>query len=123
MDMEDKTDFNDFNNNIWFGEDNMIFDKNVTEGIELGCDEWTTEREEEDHAVVGHDEYYGVDDLEYSSSEELLSNILSDDGVGYQFLEFMAETDMHNPKFQVGQLFSSIQECRKAIRTYSAANR
>lgn len=34
----------------------------------------------------------------------------------------MTETDMHNPKFHVGQLLSSVQESRKAIRTYGVVN-
>lgn len=33
-DMEDDTNFNDFNNDMWSGEDNMLFYKNITEGIE-----------------------------------------------------------------------------------------
>lgn len=121
-DSEDDTDFNDSNNDIWSSEDDMLFDKNVTEGIELDCEGRTTEREEDDCTIVGHDEYHEDDDLEYPSSEELLSDISSEDEVGYLFPEFMAETDMRDPKFQLGQLFSSVQECRKAIRTYGAVN-
>ncbi|XP_022872517.1 uncharacterized protein LOC111391518 [Olea europaea var. sylvestris] len=63
-----------------------------------------------------------IDDMEYPSIEELLSGVSSDDEVGYRFSEFRAEMDMRDPKFEVGQLFNSIQEFRKAIWAYGAVN-
>lgn len=37
--MEDDSDFNDFDNDISSSPNDMPFDKNVMEGIELGSDE------------------------------------------------------------------------------------
>ncbi|XP_022899367.1 uncharacterized protein LOC111412673 [Olea europaea var. sylvestris] len=119
---EDDFDFNDFDNAISSGEGNLEFDKNVTEGIELGCDGGATEQDEDDYAGMEHNEDQEADDLECPSFEELLLAISSDDEVGYRFPEFSSEMDIRDPYFQIGQLFSSVKEFRKAIRTYSAVN-
>ncbi|CAA2987042.1 Hypothetical predicted protein, partial [Olea europaea subsp. europaea] len=42
-------------------------------------------------------------DLEYPSSEELLSGYSSDDEPRPRFLEFCADKDTQDPKFVVGQ--------------------
>ncbi|XP_022872985.1 uncharacterized protein LOC111391931 [Olea europaea var. sylvestris] len=69
-----------------------------------------------------HDEDHEFDDLKCPSSEELLPGMSSDDEVGYQFLKFTTDMDMRDPQFEVGQLFSSIQDFRKALQTYGAIN-
>ncbi|CAA3024259.1 Hypothetical predicted protein [Olea europaea subsp. europaea] len=78
-DAEDDFDFNDFDNAISSGEGNLEFDKNVTEGIELGCDGGATEQDEDDYAGMEHNEDQEADDLECPSFEELLLAISSDD--------------------------------------------
>lgn len=77
--------------------------------------------EVEDGAAIPVGEV-GDDDLEYPSSEQLLLDCPSDEKVGYRFPEFSVETDMWNPQFEVGQRFRSMQEFRKAVRTYDALN-
>lgn len=114
---EDDPDFIDSDNELSTGEDDWLFDNNVTEGIEVGCDGGAPEQE-----LVVQEKNDDVDDLECPSSEELLSVVSSDDEVGYRFSEFVAETDMRDPQLHIGQLFSSIQEFRKAVRTYGAVN-
>ncbi|XP_022843153.1 uncharacterized protein LOC111366681 [Olea europaea var. sylvestris] len=120
--MEDDSDFSDSNNNISSGEDDLLFEKNVTEGVELGYDVGATECNEDGHAVTMHDEDHEFDDLECPSSEELLSGVSSDDEVDYRFSEFTADMDIRDPRFEVGQLFNSIQDFRKVLRTYGAIN-
>ncbi|CAA2989170.1 Hypothetical predicted protein [Olea europaea subsp. europaea] len=82
-DAKDDSDFNYSDNAISSGEDNLEFDKNVIEGIELGCDGGATEQDEDDYAGTEHNKDQEADDLEYPSSEEQLSAISSDDEVGY----------------------------------------
>ncbi|CAA2985841.1 Hypothetical predicted protein [Olea europaea subsp. europaea] len=73
----------------------------LLEGVELNCGGRATIRQEKgDRAVLVHDEKPDIDDMEYPSSEELLSDVSSNDKVGYRFSEFMAETDMRDPKLQ-----------------------
>ncbi|CAA3000651.1 Hypothetical predicted protein [Olea europaea subsp. europaea] len=59
--------------------DNENWWRNVTEGIELGCDGGATEQDEDDYAGTEHNEDQEADDLECPSFEELLSTISSDD--------------------------------------------
>lgn len=62
------------------------------------------------------------DDLECPSSEELLSGTSSEDEFGYRFSEVTADMGMQDPQFEVGQLFGSVQDLIKALRTYGAIN-
>ncbi|CAA3029341.1 Hypothetical predicted protein, partial [Olea europaea subsp. europaea] len=96
---EDDSDFNDSDNAISSGEDNLEFDKNETEGIELGCDGGATEQDEDDYVGIEHNEDQEADDLECPSFEELLSAISYDDEIGYRFSEFSSEMDMWDPHF------------------------
>lgn len=89
------------------------------EGIELGCDGGAIEREEENTVV--QDEYEDTKDLECPSLVELF--LTCHLMMGIDFYSFMAETDMRDPQLHVGQLFSSVQEFRKVIRTCGAINR
>ncbi|CAA2961648.1 Hypothetical predicted protein [Olea europaea subsp. europaea] len=73
-DMEDDSDFSDSDKNILSGEDDLLFEKNETEGVELGYDVGATECNEDGHAATMHDEDHEFDDLECPSSEELLSD-------------------------------------------------
>lgn len=50
-DTKDDTDFNDSNNDLSTGKVDRLCDDNVTEEIEVGCDEKATEREEDDVAI------------------------------------------------------------------------
>lgn len=97
---EEDPDFNDCDTDLSTGEDDRLFDDNVTEGFEVSCDVGGTEREEDGVVVENEQEY--VDDLECPSSEELLSDMSSDDEATYRFSEFMAETDMQDPQLHVG---------------------
>lgn len=49
-------------------------------------------------------------DLEYPSSEELVSDCSSDGDVGYRFPQFWTEADISNPQFVVGQFFRDVVE-------------
>lgn len=60
------------------------------------------------------------DDLEYPSSEELLLACSLDEEVGYRFPKFLAEIDMRNLWFKVGQFFRSMDEFWIAVRMYGA---
>ncbi|CAA2983080.1 Hypothetical predicted protein [Olea europaea subsp. europaea] len=76
-DTDDDSDFDDSRNDISSGEDNLEFEKNVIERIEVGCAGGATERDEDDNAVMLHDKDHDADDLECPSSEELLSAMSS----------------------------------------------
>lgn len=45
------------------------------------------------------------DDLEYPSIEKLLLACSSDEEIDYRFSEFLAERDIKNMWFEIGQLF------------------
>ncbi|KAL2491073.1 Uncharacterized protein Adt_26701 [Abeliophyllum distichum] len=103
-DLEEDPDFNNFENE--FENDNdMLYEQNVTEENEI--------EEFEDE----------IDDLEYPSSEEFLSAYESSDESEHKFPEFVAENDMHNSKFEFGHKFRSIEEFKKAVRSYGAVNK
>jgi len=68
------------------------------DGIELGLN--VGEVEDVVHIEVVAD--VAIDDLEYLSSGEIHLGGTLDDDVGYRDLEFSAEIDMFNQKFQVG---------------------
>lgn len=96
-DTEDGPDFNDFNNDL-STKDDRLFDDNVMEGIELGCDGGAIEREEENTVV--QDEYEDTKDLECPSLVELF--LTCHLMMGIDFYSFMAETDMRDPQLHVG---------------------
>lgn len=93
---DDDSDFIDFENELE-DEDDTLYDKNVTEGIEVG---FKGQRKVQDKQEL--DNNTEVDDLEYPSDEELLLICSSDDECVYRFPEFCAKTDMNNPHFEVG---------------------
>ncbi|KAL2470189.1 Uncharacterized protein Adt_38325 [Abeliophyllum distichum] len=66
----------------------VLFNENVTEGIEMGCEPLQTEGAE---AVECE-----VDDLEYPSSKELINEYSTDNETEYRFPKFDAENDMKN---------------------------
>lgn len=103
-DVGDNLDFNDFDNDLSTSKDNLEFKKNVMMENELGCDGC----DEDDCAIVVDNEDHDANDLECLSSEELFSNMPSDNELWYQSPEFTAKMDIQDPHFQVGQLFSSI---------------
>lgn len=99
-------DFSDSGNELDSEGDDLLYEKNVTIGIELGSNVGGVEN-------VVLNEVEGdthVDDLEYHSSEEIYSDGVSDDEVGYRFPEFSVKVDMINPQFQVDQLFRELME-------------
>ncbi|XP_022863741.1 uncharacterized protein LOC111383814 [Olea europaea var. sylvestris] len=119
---EEDSDFSQSDLDMASEEDDMLYDLNVIDGIEFGMDNNIVGQGE---AVVLRgemDEANTFDDLEYPSSEELMLECSSDEEVGHRFPEFFAETDMRNPKLEVGQLFRSMQEFRCAVRSYGALN-
>jgi hypothetical protein len=63
-----------------------------------------------------------VELIEDSEEDEVQLPNSDDDEVRFNFKKFREE-DMHNPKFFVGQVFSSIEVLRKAITEYSCKNR
>ncbi|CAA2934796.1 Hypothetical predicted protein [Olea europaea subsp. europaea] len=93
---DDDSDFIDFENELE-DEDDTLYDKNVTEGIEVGFE---GQRKFQDKQEL--DNNTEVDDLEYPSDEELLLISSSDDECVYRFPEFCVETDMNNQHFEVG---------------------
>ncbi|XP_022865606.1 uncharacterized protein LOC111385451 [Olea europaea var. sylvestris] len=112
---EDDSDFVDSENNVE-DEDDTLYEQNVTDGIEIGLDGHYQIQDE-----WGESNDMEVDALEYPT-EELLSQCSSDEESGFRFPQFSAKTDMKNPQFVVGQIFSSVVEFKKAVRTYSALN-
>jgi hypothetical protein len=57
------------------------------------------------------------------SDEEDLWAPESDDETIHLRFKFFREADLTNPKFYVGQVFSSVELLRKAVRTYSCIHR
>ncbi|KAM0912301.1 hypothetical protein ACQ4PT_012972 [Festuca glaucescens] len=57
------------------------------------------------------------------SDEEDLWAPESDDETMHLRFKFFREADLTNPKFYVGQVFSSVELLRKAVRTYSCIHR
>lgn len=77
-------------------EDDILYESNVTNGIKSIM-------------VVGEAEDDNIsDDLECPFSKELLLGCSLDEEVAYCFPEFLDETDMRNPRCEVGQLFRSM---------------
>lgn len=60
--------------------------------------------------------------MEIPSLKKRLSQCLFDEEDGYQFLEFSFDSDMKNPQFEIGQIFSSASKFREAMRSYSVLN-
>ncbi|KAL2518409.1 Uncharacterized protein Adt_14656 [Abeliophyllum distichum] len=111
---DEDPDFVDSENDI-DEDDDLAYEQNVTDKIQIEVEDRVSERAED----VDNE----VDELQYPTSEELLSDYESDEEVGYRFPEFNAETEMQNPNFIVGQKFRSIEEFRQAVRNYGAVNR
>ncbi|XP_022855345.1 uncharacterized protein LOC111376618 [Olea europaea var. sylvestris] len=119
---EEDSDFSQSDIDMASEEDDMLYNLNVIDGIEIGMDINTVGQGEEVVLRGEMDEVNTFDDLEYPSFEELNLECSSDEEVGYRFPEFFAEMDMRNPKLEVGQLFRSMQEFRCAVRSYGALN-
>ncbi|CAA3017581.1 Hypothetical predicted protein [Olea europaea subsp. europaea] len=113
---DDDFDFIDSENQLE-DEDDTLYDKNVTEGIEVGFE---GQREVQDKQDL--DNNTKVDNLKYPSKDELLLVCSSDDECVYCFPEFCAETDRRNPYFEVGQIFCSAVEFRETVKKYGAMN-
>jgi hypothetical protein len=64
----------------------------------------------------------GIAEDELSEDEFLEAPDSDEETERYNFKAFMEE-DMHDPKFQVGQIFQSVDMLRKAIREYSCKQR
>lgn len=99
-------------------EDDLLYERNVTDDIEIGSD-MNAVRNEGVLVDVGE---VDDDDLHCPSCDELLLAYSSNEEVGYRFPEFLTEANVRNPQFEVGQLFRSMQEFRSAVRTYGALN-
>ncbi|KAL2535125.1 Uncharacterized protein Adt_08476 [Abeliophyllum distichum] len=93
---DEDPDFVDSENDI-DEDDDLAYEQNVTDEIQIEVEDRVSERAED----VDNE----VDELQYPTSKELLSDYESDEEVGYRFPEFNAETEMQNPNFVVGQKF------------------
>ena len=62
------------------------------------------------------------DDGNVSEEDELYLPDSDDDGLKMNFQTF-TENDLHNPQFEVGQIFASVELVRKAIKEYSCQQR
>lgn len=98
---DEDPNFVDFDNDVAYDQDDMLYDKNVTDEIEAGLD--GCERGVEDELVEGND--FEGNDLIYPSSSEYCPNALPMKRV---FINFLSE--MKNPDFEVRQLFCSTIE-------------
>ncbi|CAA2992455.1 Hypothetical predicted protein [Olea europaea subsp. europaea] len=94
--VDDDPDFNDFDHDL-YDDDDMLFERNVTERIELGM------------RIALHDEVAPeYDSLSNASSEELKigSNSDGEENIGkLSFLEFSSATGKENPELEIGLLF------------------
>lgn len=87
---DDDPDFSDSGNELDSEGDGFLYERNVTNGIELGSNVGVVEN------VVRNEVEGDVDvyDLKYPSSKEIQSNGALDDEVGYWFSEFSIEEDI-----------------------------
>ncbi|CAA3019511.1 Hypothetical predicted protein [Olea europaea subsp. europaea] len=86
----DDLDFMDSDNDFESDRDDMKYDRNITDGIEMGLadlgDQVSIERNDVNDMEV--------DDLELSLSEELLSQCSSNEDDGHKFPEFSFDSDI-----------------------------
>ncbi|CAA3018339.1 Hypothetical predicted protein [Olea europaea subsp. europaea] len=87
---DDDPDFSDSGNELDFEGDDFLYERNVTNGIELGSNVSVVENVVRNEVEGDLDVY----DLKYPSSEEIQSNGALDDKVGYWFSEFLIEVDI-----------------------------
>ncbi|CAI9766967.1 unnamed protein product [Fraxinus pennsylvanica] len=108
------SDFNDWNNDV-YDDDDILFDRNVTKGIEMDM-----------IPVIEYEQAPKSDSSSHASSEELnfRSGSESKENNGQQkFPEYNAENGKRNPHLEVGLLFSSFEELKYVLRTYVVFNR
>ncbi|CAA2939496.1 Hypothetical predicted protein [Olea europaea subsp. europaea] len=109
---DEDPDFNDSDYNV-YDDDDCLFDRNVTEGIEMGMH------------IVERVEGQEFDSSSYASSEEL--NFLSgSDSEGLSgklnYPEYYVGSEKRNPQFEVGLLFATFEELKSAVRDYAVFN-
>ncbi|CAA2939492.1 Hypothetical predicted protein [Olea europaea subsp. europaea] len=102
---DEDPDFNDSDYNV-YDDDDCLFDRNVTEGIEMGMH------------IVERVEGQEFDSSSYASSEEL--NFLSgSDSEGLSgklnYPEYYVGSEKRNPQFEVGLLFATFEELKSAM--------
>ncbi|CAA2976123.1 Hypothetical predicted protein [Olea europaea subsp. europaea] len=110
------SDFNDSNNDV-YDDDDILFDHNVTKGIELDMP-----------LTIEDGQASESDSSSHASSEELniRSDSESDENSGRQkFPEYYAENEngkKKNPHLEVGLLFSSFEELKSILKDYAVFN-
>nr|XP_019710942.1 uncharacterized protein LOC109506727 [Elaeis guineensis] len=103
-------------------DDDELFDKNVDVHGEVGIGTKTSK-------IIDNASRGRIDDdseTDYKLSDELRNvdgSSKDDSMMRKRFSEFRAETNMQNPQFEVGMLFTSMAEFRQAVREYSIKNR
>ncbi|CAA2941851.1 Hypothetical predicted protein [Olea europaea subsp. europaea] len=108
--------------------DDVEYDRNVIDGIEIGLDrrqdEVQPERKEcidiEDEVQPERKECIDieVDELELPSSDKLFSQCSSDEDGGHHFPEFNFDQDMKNPQFEdwfQGNIEPVVPQCDRAV--------
>ncbi|KAL2470218.1 DBD Tnp Mut domain-containing protein [Abeliophyllum distichum] len=103
--------FQDSENDIDDEVDDLVYKDNVVEDVE-----WELNRQRLD--VENHH----LESSCYLSSEELNIDYSSDDEDNYKFPEF-CESNMKDPRLEVGMEFKSIVEFKQAVRNYGIKNR
>ncbi|CAA2969811.1 Hypothetical predicted protein [Olea europaea subsp. europaea] len=116
--VDDDPDFNDSDHDL-YDDDDMLFERNVTEGIEIGM------------RIALHDEVAPeYDSLSNASSEELKIGSSSDgeENIGkLSFPEFSSATGKENPELEIGLLFSQFWDsmglqCSSFVLLFSAGS-
>lgn len=115
---EEDPNFVESDHDFEFDDDDIQYDRNITDGIEIGSGDHDNEVQEE--REVGNENE--LDELDLPSLKDLLSQCLSDEDISYHFPQFTFDQDMINPQFELGQIFSSAAEFREAVLTYGALN-
>lgn len=89
-DSEESPDFIDFNHDFEFEHDDIEYERNVTEGIEIGMDS----REDKFQDERKEDTDNEFDELKLPSTKELLSQCLFDKDGKYHVREFSFDLDI-----------------------------
>lgn len=112
MIVDEDPDFNDSDYDV-YDDDDCLFDRNVTEVIEIGMH------------IVEHEERQELDSPSYASSEKLnfLSGLDSEGNSGRpNFPEYFASSVKRNPQLEVGLLFANFEELKSVVRDYDVFN-
>ncbi|KAL2465811.1 Uncharacterized protein Adt_41662 [Abeliophyllum distichum] len=110
---EDDDSFND-SDYIMHKNDDFLFEKNVTDDIELDIRTWM---------VSVKDDRIELDSLEYGHSDDLQSVHSDSEEEVIRYLKFNAETSMMDPELDVGLRFRSREEFELTVKNSNINNR